>query len=158
MGLRDNLYQDIDKLYQQKIARTHFLKQKSLEAIREGRLPSGLNPRTKDVIRWVLEDREMRLRRKRDLKVLYSEWKIDKEERQVELNNLFNEFAKERQETRANWQEVRAKVARGKEMVGRGTYKIAPKQGIQASAELQPPTSPEADYNQEKPWQIGEEG
>ena len=102
MGIREDLYTDIDRLYQRRIARTHFLKQKSLEAIKTGRVPEGLDDRSKDVIRWILEDREMRLRRKRDLAVLYSEWQKDRDERRSELDTLLDEFVREREQTRAN--------------------------------------------------------
>ena len=119
MGLREDLYKDIDRLYQRRIARTHFLKEKSLEAIREGRLPAGLDDRSKDVIRWILEDREMRLRRKRDLKVLRAEWKVDREERERELAAIFEEAAEDLAETRAIGQRVQARVRAEKARLAR---------------------------------------
>ena len=119
MGVREDLYKDIDRLYQRRIARVHFLKEKSLEAVREGRLPAGLDDRTKDVIRWILEDREMRLRRKRDLSVLRAEWKVDREERRRELAAILNEADEELAQTRANWRKVQARVRAGKAMLAR---------------------------------------
>ena len=160
MGLREDLYKDVQKLYQKRIARTHFLKEKSLEAIRDGRLDAGLNARTKDVIRWILEDREMRLRRKRDLAVLYSEWQEDKDERTAELNRLLDECVKEREQTRENWLRTQARYLQGKNridslMVGRD-YRRMPPPAQQERSEKQAEEIPQAEGNKSRGWQIGE--
>lgn len=47
IGIRDDLYQDVDRLYQRKVGRIHFLKEKSLQAIREGQIPEGLDEQTR---------------------------------------------------------------------------------------------------------------
>lgn len=160
MGIRDDLYKDIDRLYQKKMGRIHFLKEKSLQAIREGHLPEDLNERTKDVIRWLIEDREMRLRRKRDIRVLFSDLRREREETRRDVDGLLEGFAREREETRANWQKVQAKVKEGKGLVDRygKQIEIAAQSSGGSEVEAEPSGSSEEGQGAERRWQIGEEG
>ena len=161
MGLREDLYKDIEKLYQKRIARTHFLEEKSLEAIRDGRLADGLNDRTKDVIRWILDDREMRLRRKRDLALLHSEWQMDKEERTSELNRLLDGFVKEREQTRENWLRTQSRYRQGKkrvdaQMIGRDYPETVSGPAPERRIEEPSPQSPAEDQSPKGGWQMEE--
>ncbi|MDI6815189.1 MAG: hypothetical protein QMC90_03835, partial [Dehalococcoidales bacterium] len=89
------------------------------QAIRDGKLPEDVNDREKDVIRWLLEARETRLRRKRDIKELSADFKRERAETRSQIKTLLDNFAREREVTRANWQAVQAKVVRGKRQVDR---------------------------------------